>query len=84
MTLRPSIENTRALGMHASYFNWGVDFITLPATSYSVSSAELNSRAMSMRPPTRTQDKATIELRGHKVYQHGIITYNPIFLYYFI
>ena len=78
MTLRPSIENTRSLGMHASYYNWGVDFIQLPTTGFTATSAELNSRAMSMRPPTRTQDKATIEMRGHKVYQHGIMTYNPI------
>lgn len=78
MTLRPSIESTRALGMHASYYNWNIQFIGLPSAISGVTSAELNARAMSMRPPTRTQDKATIELRGHKVYQHGIITYNPI------
>lgn len=77
--MRPSIEQTRALGMHASYYNWNVDFITIPSVAaVGISSADLNARAMSMRPPTRTQDKATIELRGHKVYQHGIITYNPV------
>lgn len=78
-TLRPNIEQTRSLGMHASYFNWGTSWLELPAgLSGIATSADLNGRATSMRPPTRTQEKSTINMRGIKVFQHGIMTYNPI------
>lgn len=76
MSLRPSIEDTRALGMHASYYNWGLQFVNLPAAISGFTSSDLNTRAVSFAPPTRSQDEAEIALRGHKVYQHGIMNYN--------
>ena len=75
-TLRPTIEDLRQLGMHASYYNWGLQFISLPSALSGFSSDDLNTRAVSFTPPTRTQDEAEINLRGHKCYQHGIMTYN--------
>lgn len=76
MSLRPSIEETRNLGMHASYFNWGLQFVSLPAGLAGFTSADLNTRAVSMQAPTRTQQVSDINLRGHKVHQHGIMDYN--------
>ena len=76
MSLRPSIEDVRKLGMHASYFNWGLQFINLPAALSNFTSSDLNTRAVSFAAPTRTQQIADIPLRGHKVFQHGIMDYN--------
>ena len=76
MSLRPSIEEIRSLGHHASYFNWGIQFVSIPAALTGFSSSDLNTRAVSFAPPTRTQDVSEISLRGHKVYQHGIMNYN--------
>ena len=76
MSLRPSIEDVRKLGMHASYFNGGLQFINLPAALSNFTSSDLNTRAVSFTPPQRSQQKSTIELRGHKVYQHGIMDYS--------
>ena len=78
MSLRPSIEEIRNLGMHASYYNWGLQFVSLPAALTGFTSADLNTRAVSFSAPTRTIDDAEINVRGHKVYQHAIVTYNTI------
>lgn len=78
MSLRPSIDEIRNLGMHASYYNWGVQFSKLPLGVSGFTSSDLNTRAVSIAPPTRSQDDSEINVRGQKVYQHAIITYNPI------
>ena len=75
-TLRPSIEDLRSLGHHASYFNWGIQFVSLPGALSGFTTSDLNTRAVSFAPPTRTQEVAEISLRGHKAYQHGIINYD--------
>ena len=75
-TLRPSIEDIRSLGHHATYYNWGLQFISLPSALTGFTSADLNTRAISFTAPTRTQEVAEIGLRGHKVFQHGIMNYN--------
>ena len=77
-SLRPTIDDVRNLKMHASYYRWSVQFIKTPASISGFSSSELNTRAVSITPPTRTIEDAEIQIRGHKDYQHGIITYNPI------
>ena len=76
MSLRPSIEELRALGMHASYYNWGISFVSLPSAVSGFTSSDLNTHAISIAPPTRTQDASEISLRGHKAYQHGIMNYD--------
>ena len=78
MSLRPSINEIRNLGMHASYYNWGVQFAEMPSGVTGFTSSDLNTRAVSISPPTRSQEESEINVRGHKVYQHAIITYNPI------
>lgn len=76
MSLRPDIENLRSLGHHASRYNWGIQFISLPSAVSGFTSSDLNTRCLSVNAPTRTQESATIALRGHKVYQHAIMNYN--------
>ena len=76
MSLRPDIEQVRQLGMHASYYNWGLQFVSLPGALSGFTSSDLNTRAVSFTPPTRTQDVAEIALRGHKVFQHAIMNYD--------
>ena len=76
MSLRPDIEQVRELGMHASYYNWGLQFVNLPAAVSGFTSSDLNTRAVSFTAPERTQNKATIALRGHKVFQHAIMDYS--------
>ena len=76
MSLRPDIETTRKLGHHASYYNWGIQFVNLPGALSGFTSADLNTRAVSFQAPTRTQDVAEISMRGHKVFQHGIMNYD--------
>lgn len=76
MPLRNSIENFRSLGMHATPFHWGLAFISTPALLAGFGTDDLNARAYSTERPSRTINDATIAYRGHKVYQHGICTYN--------
>jgi hypothetical protein len=76
MSLRPSIEEIRGLGHHASYYNWGLQFVSLPSGISGFSTSDLNTRAVSFSAPTRTQQVGEVNLRGHKVYQHGIMDYN--------
>lgn len=78
MGLRPTIEEVRNLGHHASYFDWGLQFVSLPSALTGFSSAQLNTRAESIGAPHRSIEEAEIGVRGHKVYQHGIVTYDPI------
>lgn len=75
MSLRPSIEEIRNLGMHASYYNWGLQFVSVPGGISGFTSSDLNTRAISFAPPTRQQDNSEIRLRGHRVHQHGIMNY---------
>lgn len=75
MPLRPSIEELRGLGMHASYYNWGLQFISIPSAISGFTSSDLNLRAVSFAAPTRSQQSTEIALRGHKAYQHGIMDY---------
>lgn len=76
MSLRPTITELRDLGHHASKYNWGIQFISLPAAVAGFSSADLNTRCVSITAPTRTQEATDISLRGHKIYQHGIMNYD--------
>jgi hypothetical protein len=64
--------------MKASYYNWGVQFITTPAAVAGFTSYDLNTRAISMSPPTKTEEESEVNIRGNKDYQHAIITYNPL------
>ena len=76
MSLRPSINDLSSLGHHASKYHWGIQFVSLPAAVSGFTSADLNTRCISATAPSRTQQKADIALRGHKVYQHAIMDYS--------
>ena len=76
MSLRPDIHNLTDLGHHASKYHWGIQFVSLPSAVSGFSSADLNTRCLSFTAPTRSQQAADINLRGHKVYQHAIMDYS--------
>lgn len=75
MSLRPSINELRALGQHATNYNWGIQFISLPSLLTGFTSSDLNTRATSAGIPKRSVSPMDINLRGHKVHQHGVVNY---------
>lgn len=75
MTLKPTIENVRDLGHHQTLYDWGIQFFRLPSGLNNFSTADLNTRCTSATLPSRSMQEMEINLRGHKVYQHGIVSY---------
>ena len=75
-SLRPSVEDLRELGHHATYYNWGIQFVTIPSALTGFTSSDLNARAVSMQAPTKTIIDTTMQLRGHTAHQHTTISYN--------
>ena len=79
MTLRPSLEEVRNLGHHATNYNWGIQFLSLPRGLDNFTSADLNTRAISADVPTRSINPINLNLRGHKWFQHGTVDYKNKF-----
>ena len=75
MSLKPSIDTLRALGHHATTYDWGIQFISLPAAITGFTTADLNTRCSTTQLPARNIQEIPISLRGHKVIQHGIVDY---------
>lgn len=75
MSLKPTIENLRSLGHHQTTYDWGIQFIGLPSGISGFSSSDLNTRCTSATIPSRSIEPITIQLRGHKIFQHGIVDY---------
>ena len=75
MSLKPDISQLRALGHHQTTYDWGIQFFNLPSLLTGFTSADLNTRCTSSTIPTRSIEPITINLRGHKVFQHGIVNY---------
>ena len=75
MSLRPSIEDLRKLGHHATNYNWGIQFISIPSMITGFSSSDLNARCTSAGIPKRSINAMEVNLRGHKAFQHGIVSY---------
>ena len=75
MSLRPDIATVRDLGHHQSLYDWGIQFYNLPSIITGFTSADLNTRCQSSTIPTTSIQEIEINLRGHKVYQHGIVNY---------
>lgn len=76
--MRPTIEQLRGAGDFASPFRWNLLFTRLPilpgfATTDLLS---LNIRCESTDQPKRTNQKITVNMRGHQVHQPGITNYN--------
>lgn len=75
MSLKPSVEQLRALGHHQSTYDWGIQFFNMPSALSGFTSADLNTRCQTMTLPSRSMQPIEINLRGHKVFQHGIVDY---------
>lgn len=75
MSLKPTIEKLRSLGHHQTVYDWGIQFIGLPSGISGFSSSDLNTRCTSATLPSREIAPIEINLRGHKIFQHGIVNY---------
>lgn len=75
MSLRASINDVRNLGHHQSMYDWGIQFFNLPSILTGFTSADLNTRCQTVDLPSKSFDEIPIDLRGHKVFQHGKINY---------
>ena len=75
MTIRPDITQFRSLGHHATTYDWGIQFIDIPALLTGFTSADLNTRCTSAQLPARKINTIELNLRGHKIFQHGIVDY---------
>lgn len=73
--LRPDINQFRDLGHHQTQYDWGIQFISLPALLTGFDSADLNTRCTSAQLPARTINAIELNMRGHKIYQHGTVNY---------
>jgi hypothetical protein len=81
--MRPDINEIIAIQDFAVLFRWEVIFATLPSAipnAGNYTSATLNAHAISSEYPRRTSDEIEQAIHGHKVYQAGMPTYEPITL----
>ena len=81
--MRPNINEIIGVQNFAVLYRWEVIFPQLPnamanASVYSLD--DLNLRALSSEYPKYTQEEIETSLSGHKVYQAGMRTYDPITL----
>lgn len=80
---RPDIQTIINNQDFAVLYRWEVIIPALPsaiANAGNYSSDNLNARAVSAEYPTYSNDEIEVGIHGHKVYQAGTITYNPITL----
>jgi hypothetical protein len=75
MSLRSTISEVRNIGHHQSLYDWGIQFFNLPSILTGFTSADLNTRCQTANLPSKSIDEIEINLRGHKVFQHGKINY---------
>lgn len=75
MSLRSTISEVRELGHHQTLYDWGIQFYNLPSVVTGFDSSDLNTRCQTVTIPSRSITPMEINLRGHKVFQHGIIDY---------
>lgn len=71
----PTQEEVRGLGDFAMYHKWNLYFYKFP-TGITITTEELNLRAISVDLPKYTFDVSTTAIRGHEVHQTGIKKYN--------
>lgn len=79
---RPSIDEIIGVQDFAVLYRWEV-IVTLPnaiANSGSYSADILNVHAISSEYPKFSNDEIEVSMHGHKVYQAGMRTYDPITL----
>lgn len=75
MSLKPTIEQLSQLGHHQTTYDWGIQFLSLPSLITGFDSSDLNTRCTTATLPSVSIEPITIQLRGHKVFQHGIVDY---------
>ena len=80
---RPSINDIVGIQDFAVLFRWEIIFSSLPsglANAAKYSGGILNTHAISSEYPKFSQEEIETSIHGHKVYQAGMITYDPITL----
>lgn len=80
---RPNINEIVGNQDFATLFRWEVIFSELPnaiANAGLYNATALNTHAISSEYPRFTNDEIEVGIHGHKVYQAGIRTYDPITL----
>tara|TARA_Y100000310_G_C20625928_1_gene785876 strand:+ start:61 stop:582 length:522 start_codon:yes stop_codon:yes gene_type:complete len=80
---KPTIENIRAINDFATLFRWEMAFPTKPQ-GITIQDADLNFRCETAVLPKATGASIEANIRGHKVRQPGIYTYNNPITFTFI
>lgn len=75
MSLKPTIADLQGLGHLQTTYDWGIQFISLPSLITGFTTSDLNTRCTSSTLPSREIEPIPINLRGHKIFQHGIVNY---------
>lgn len=81
--LRPNINEIVGNQDFATLYRWEIIFAETPnaiANKGSYDATSLNVRAVSSEYPRFTNDEIEVGIHGHKVYQAGLRTYDPITL----
>jgi len=74
---RPTMDDIRSLGDFAVVYQWNLNFSTFPsAVSSSPQSGDLNWRCTTATVPKRASTATEVVIRGHKVKQPGVYTYD--------
>jgi hypothetical protein len=75
--MRPTITDLKGIGDFQPAYTWDLAFIQFPyALDSPVSSEDLNIRCTSSGTPKRADDPININVRGHKIHQTGVCSYN--------
>ncbi|MFA5071272.1 MAG: hypothetical protein WC511_02765 [Candidatus Pacearchaeota archaeon] len=74
---RPNINQMRAVQDFATTYNWIFQLTKIPTGVSSPPTQEIDIRAISMAIPTLKNAPIETSVRGHKVFQSGIHSYEP-------
>ena len=80
---RPNINDIVGIQDFAVLYRWEVIFASLPNSlpnKGAYGNGVLNTHAISSEYPKFSQEEIETSIHGHKVYQSGMITYDPITL----
>ena len=77
--MNPNIENIRSISDFATVYQWSVEFILATTVTGGVpypSSEQLDWRCESHEIPNASNNAIAVQIRGHKVFQPGIMDYS--------
>lgn len=80
---RPSINDIRALPDVAQLFRWNLILAQTP-TGVAAPNEALNIRCETTTIPKATNNAFEVNIRGHKVFQNGILTYDNSYTLTFV